>query len=65
MDTCGKVHILLQGSAFFKAGFMIRLPGLSFLHCRMESLLFELNSDLSICHLTVLWFWMNMAHCYY
>lgn len=31
----------------------------------MESPLFELNSALSVCHLTVLWLRMNMAHCYY
>lgn len=58
-------YIALQRTACFKVVFVILLLGLSLLRCSMESLLFELNSDLLIGHLTVLWFWMNMAHCYY
>lgn len=52
-------------TAVLKVVSVLLLLGLRLLHCSMESLLFELNSDLLICHLTVLWFWMNMAHCYY
>lgn len=52
-------------AAVLKVVSVLLLLGLRLLHCSMESLLFELNSDLLIRHLTVLWFWMNMAHSYY